>query len=401
MLTQKIKCPNCKAAIDVTQVLYDQVNETVGKDQAAAVRVLELDVLTQKQKLKDQGENLSSKFKTELVQQRQALTASIRASVEEETATATLSMETELKEKTERLKEANTLKAELSQLKRDSEELESKVRASALEESFATLEKEKEKASRDATDKAQLKIAEKEHTIQSLRSSLADAQQKAEQGSMQIQGEVQELAIEDWLRKSFPLDIVGEIKKGARGADCLQTINTRYKNNCGQIYYESKRSKHFQKSWIQKFKEDLQDRGASIGVLVTETMPDGMERMGQMSGVWVCTLDEFKSLCAVLRESLINIDNVLMAGTNKGDKMEMLYGYLTSGEFKLQVESVVEGFVQMRQDLESEKRSMQNIWKKREKQLDKVTAGPIAFHGSIKGIAGSAVQPVALLELQG
>ena len=224
---------------------------------------------------------------------------------------------------------------------------------------------------------------------------------KQEQGSMQMQGEVQELAIEEWLAAQFPLDTIEEIKKGARGGDCIQVVNTRSRQNCGKIYYESKRTKDFQPSWIEKFKADMREKGADIGVLVTEAMPSDFDRMGIKDGIWICTYEEFKGLCAVLRESMLQISLAVSSQENKGDKMHMLYDYLTSNTFRMQVEAIVEGFSTMKNDLESEKRSMQRIWKQREKQIDKVTTNTIDMYGSIKGIAGNAIQSVRALELTG
>jgi hypothetical protein len=222
---------------------------------------------------------------------------------------------------------------------------------------------------------------------------------KQEQGSMQLQGEVQELAIEEWLAVQFPLDSIEEIKKGARGGDCIQIVNTRAVQNCGSIYYESKRSKDFQPTWIEKFKADIRDKGANIGVLVTEVMPSNMDRMGLKDGVWICNYEEFKGLCAVLRETIVKLNTAISSQENKGDKMDMLYTFLTGNTFRMQVEAIVEGFTQMKSDLESEKRSMQRIWKQREKQIDKVITNTVDMYGSIKGIAGNAIQSVKALEL--
>jgi hypothetical protein len=236
--------------------------------------------------------------------------------------------------------------------------------------------------------------------LEAQRKLTEEMKRKQEQGSMQLQGEVQELAIEEWLAAQFPLDSIEEIKKGARGGDCIQIVNTRSLQNCGTIYYESKRTKDFQPSWIEKFKADIREKGANIGVLVTEVMPSDMDRMGLKEGIWICNYDEFKGLCSVLRESIIQISVAVSSQENKGDKMHMLYDYLTGNTFRLQVEAIVEGFTQMRADLESEKRAMQSIWKKREKQIEKVTVNTIDMHASIKGIAGNAIQAVKLLELE-
>jgi len=217
---------------------------------------------------------------------------------------------------------------------------------------------------------------------------------------MQLQGEVQELAIENWLQNKFPLDTIEEIKKGVRGADCLQIVNTYNNQNCGTIYYESKRTQNFQASWIEKFKNDIRDKGANIGVLVTEVMPSDMNRMGLKDGVWICNYDEFKGLSMVLRQSIIELNNVINTQENKGDKMVMLYNYLTGNEFRLQVEGIVEGFTQMQADLISEKRSIQGHWKKREKQIEKVINNTNFMYSSIKGIAGNAIQDIQALEYE-
>jgi hypothetical protein len=226
-----------------------------------------------------------------------------------------------------------------------------------------------------------------------------EMKRKQEQGSMQLQGEVQELAIEEWLASKFPLDTIEEIKKGARGGDCIQIVHSRTEQNCGTIYYESKRTKDFQPSWIEKFKADIRDKGANIGVLVTEVMPSDMDRMGLKDGIWICNYEEFKGLCAVLRESILQVNNAVITQENKGDKMDLLYDYLTSSTFRMQIEAIVEGFTQMKSDLDSEKRSMQRIWKQREKQIEKVVTNTIDMYGSVKGIAGNAIQSVKALEL--
>jgi hypothetical protein len=216
---------------------------------------------------------------------------------------------------------------------------------------------------------------------------------------MQLQGEVQELAIEEWLAANFPLDTIEEIKKGARGGDCIQTVNTRTRQNCGTIYYESKRTKDFQPTWIEKFKSDIRLKGANIGVLVSEVLPSDMDRMGLKEGIWICTYDEFKGLCKVLRESIVQVSNAVASQENRGDKMVILYDYLTSNTFHMQIEAIVEGFTQMKIDLDSEKRSMQKSWKMREKQIEKVIDNTIDMYGSIKGIAGSAIQDIKQLDM--
>ncbi len=179
----------------------------------------------------------------------------------------------------------------------------------------------------------------------------------------------------------------------------MQIVHTREIPNCGKIYYESKRTKEFQRAWIEKFKADMRKENADVGVIVSQTMPKELERMGLLDGVWICTFEEFKALCAVLREGVIRVQIAQKSQENKQDKMGLLYQYLTSSEFKMQIEAIVEGFTQMQSDLDSEKRAMQRLWKQREKQIQKVLENTIDMYGSIKGIAGNAIGNVKALEI--
>jgi hypothetical protein len=252
---------------------------------------------------------------------------------------------------------------------------------------------------RQSDESSELKMKELQKQLDDQKKLTEEMKRKQEQGSMQLQGEVMELAIEEWLANQFPLDTIDEIKKGANGADCLQIVNTREQANCGTIYYESKRAKNFQPVWIEKFKNDIRDKGSDIGVLVTEVMPNDMDRMGLKDGVWICSYQEFKGLCGVLRNSIVQWNRLKQNQENKGDKMGMLYDFLTSTEFRLQMEGIVEGFTQMQTDLQKEKNAIKSIWKKREKQIDKVVQNTIGMHASIKGIAGNAIKSIPALEL--
>lgn len=405
-----IKCPNCGVEIDVNEILYHQLDEELKKKYNDQISKERKELVANEEKLKAEREaiehekesykdKLASAIQDGLKAESGKLKIELKKQAEEEQEERLAALQKELVSKSEQVKELNKFKADIERLKREKDELKDKIELEAQQQINKTLSEEKEKIRKSEAQKAQLNISEKEQIINQLKEQLQEAQRKADQGSMQLQGEVQELAIEEWLAVQFPLDSIDEIKKGERGADCMQTINTHSRTNCGTIYYESKRTKNFQPTWIEKFKSDIRDRNADIGVLVTEAMPAGMERLGLKDGIWICSFDEFKGLCTVLRESVIQLSMAITTQENKGEKMGMLYDFLTSNEFRLQIEAIVEGFTQMKTDLESEKRSMQGIWKKREKQIDKVLLNTNHMYSSIKGIAGSAVQSVALLEL--
>ncbi|MCP4456797.1 MAG: DUF2130 domain-containing protein [Cytophagales bacterium] len=408
----KISCPNCGTSIDVQDILSHQLEDEIKQKYQSQIAEekkkyeAEFEGLTKakeefEQKKKQENELFQERLEKQLKDEKANIEEKLKSKLQEEQSEQMKTLQTELNEKSEKVKELNRTKAEIEKLKREKGELKEEAEAVAQKKLNETLFAEREKIKKTEEERNELRFKELQKQLEDQKNLTEEMKRKQEQGSMQLQGEVQELAIEEWLATQFPLDTIEEIKKGARGADCLQVVNTRSRQNCGIIYYESKRTKEFQPSWIEKFKADMRDKEANVGVLVTEVMPGDMDRMGLRDGVWICDFEEFKGLCAVLRESIVQLSMAMSTQENKGDKVEMLYEYLTSNTFRLQIEAIVEGFSQMKIDLDGEKRSMQRIWKQREKQIEKVMINTVEMHGSIKGIAGNAIQPVKALELPG
>lgn len=406
----QIKCPNCGTSIDVQDILSHQLEDEIKQKYQAQLAEekkkfeKEQDALHQEKiefekKKKQENELFQERLEKQLKDEKKQLEEKLRLKLAEEQSEQITAYQKELQEKSDQIKELNRTKAEIEKLKREKEELKEAVEAEAQRKINEQISVEKEKIRKSEEERNELRFKELQKQLEDQKKLTEEMNRKQEQGSMQMQGEVQELAIEEWLANNFPLDSIQEIKKGARGGDCIQVVNTRSKQNCGSIYYESKRTKDFQPSWIEKFKNDIRDQGANIGVLVTDAMPSDMDRLGMKDGIWICSYEEFKGLCFVLRESIIQISNAVSTQENKGDKMSMLYDFLTSNEFRLQIEAIVEGFTQMQSDLETEKRSIMGHWKKREKQIQKVLLNTNYMYSSIRGIAGNAIQPVQALEL--
>ncbi|MFB1022679.1 MAG: DUF2130 domain-containing protein, partial [Vicingaceae bacterium] len=368
------------------------------EEQAA---VLAKDKAAFEEKKKQENRIFQERLEKQVKEEKIRIESEVKAKLTDENSEQLKALTKELNEKSEQVKELNRSKAEIEKLKREKGELKEAAEADAQKRLNETLLTEKEKIRKHEEERNELRFKEMQKQLEDQKKLTEEMKRKQEQGSMQLQGEVQELAIEEWLAAQFPLDTIDEIKKGARGGDCIHIVNTRSVQNCGTIYYESKRTKDFQPTWIEKFKADIRAKGANIGVLVTEVMPSDMDRMGLKDGIWICNYDEFKGLCAVLRQSIIQLSTAISTQDNKGEKMHMLYDFLTSNTFRMQIEAIVEGFTQMKTDLETEKRSFQRIWKQREKQIDKVTLNTIEMHASIKGIAGNAIQSVKALELPG
>jgi hypothetical protein len=309
-------------------------------------------------------------------------------------------LQKELEAKSLELRAFNEAKVEIEKLKREKEELASRAKAEAQIALSEQLVLEREKIQKVFEEANALKLKEKDEQMEQLKRSLDDAKRKAEQGSMQIQGEVLELVIESWLSTQFPFDTLEEVKKGAFGADCIQTIHTRELQNCGIICYESKNTKAWSEGWISKLKQDMLKVGADLGVLVTSVYPNGMERMGFVDGIWVCSLDEFKGSVSLLRESLIRIHKTVQREENRGDKMALLYTYLTGNEFGMQMKSIVDGFMMMQAELDKERRSLMASWKRRQKLIDGVLQNTTEMYGSLQGIAGTGlIRHIEALEL--
>ncbi len=405
-----IQCPECGSQIDVNDILKHQIEDSLRQDFLKEKNAL---LKTQKDKEAElakervafeetknaEAEMFQAQLDKRSKEAEKEIELKLKAKLQAENDARIKDMQDELAEKSERVKDLINKEAEIEKLKRENGEAKEMAKLEAQRELTELLATEKEKMKRQAEENSELKIREMQKQLDDQKKLTEEMKRKQEQGSMQLQGEVLEMAIEEWLIARFPHDTITEIKKGANGADCLQTINTREHANCGSIYFESKRTKTFQPAWIEKFKNDIRQQGASIGVLVTEAMPADMERMGLKEGIYICNFNDFKALIGVLRQSIVQQSVLLQTQEHKGDKMAILYDFLTGTEFRLQMEGIVEGFNQMQKDLQQEKNAMKRIWKQREKQIDKVRDNAINMHGSVKGIAGSAIQSIPALEL--
>ena len=244
----------------------------------------------------------------------------------------------------------------------------------------------------------QLKVKELEKQLEDQRKLAEEMKRKSEQGSMQMQGEVQELLLEELLKSSFPFDEIVEVGKGVRGADCIQVVRNNLGQEAGKIIYESKRTTAFAQEWIEKLKADMRSQGADIAIIVTQSFPKDMERFGEKEGVYICSYQEVKSVALLLRTALLKLFDAKKNQLNKGDKMSFLYDYLTSNEFNEQWKAIGEGFRQMRQSIQKERDAMEKLWKSREKQLEKVLLNAMHIKGSIEGIAGADTINMNLLE---
>lgn len=404
-----IKCPNCSTEINVSEVLYRQLEERIKKEYEREFAKKEKEIQTKFQELQTEKEKMEQEkeklkefvdkeVQSKLQTEKSKLEKELKQRINEEYIELIKALQKELNEKTNQVKELNKAKAEIERLNREKEELREQVILEKEKEFSEKLKDVRVKIQRQVEEAHILKIKEKDKLIEDLKTQLDEAKRKAEQGSIQLQGEIQELELENLLRSLYPYDEILEIRKGQRGADVLQIVKTNQGDECGKIYYESKRTKKFENNWLKKLRDDNLEVKADILVLVTEAMPEGENKFFFKDGVWVCSFFEVKGVSLVLRYALLQVHSVTITQQGKETKMEMLYNYLTSQEFKSQFGAIIEGFVGLQRSYQDEKLKMQKIWKEREKQLEKILTNAVQFYGSIKGIIGASIPEIKMLE---
>ncbi len=394
----QITCPKCGNEFNVEDVLAQQIEEKYRIEMNRIITKIQEDYAQRENSLKQKEDDLkkqqadidhkvAEKLKIETAKAEKDLKGQIAQQYEQQLKT----MAEEAASARKEISDLKTTKIENEQLKRKLKDQEQDLTLRFEQQLSEKLKQEADTIQKRESERMELKLKERDELIGTLTKQVEEMRRKAEQGSMQMQGEVQELAIEEILRSLFPVDLIEEVGKGIKGADVIHTVRNRIGVDCGKILYESKRTKAFVQDWISKLKADALTVKADILVIITEALPDGIDKIGQKDGVWICTYNDFKGLVIVLRESLIKISEAFSSQTNKGEKMQMLYDYLTSNEFMMQITAIVDGFSDLQDSYIKEKRAMERIWKEREKQLEKVLLNTNHFIGSIKGIAGASI----------
>lgn len=383
-MSTEIKCPNCGHEFEPT----DSIREEVQKELRTKMTEWQ-----KQQQQKFDAQLLDEKKKTQ-----QETEERIQKSVAADFENKLRLLEQTNKDKEEKLrlsreKEVEFLKKEQLLLSKE-QELDLRLQKMLLEERTKLAEvirkEETEKISLKETEYL-LKNRELEEKLEAQKKLVDEMKRKSEQGSMQSQGEAQELLLEDLLRQSFPYDTIEEVGKGIKGADCILLVRNQYGQECGKIIFESKRTKDFSEQWIEKLKKDMRSQAADVAVIVTQAMPKEMDRFGMKEGVWICSFAEVKALTHVLRDGIVRIAQATKGQENKGEKMQMLYDYLTGNEFGEQWKAIREGFMSMKISIQKERDAMERLWKQREKQLEKVLLNAAHIRGSVEGIAGADV----------
>ena len=400
-----IKCPSCGHEFPLEDALNDELKEAIEKEKQELRQQMATYKKQKEEEMNRKETEWQQKSQTEKVLLQKQIEESVRRNVSADFENQLQVLKQSNRESEEKLKAARQKELEFLQKERDLKSKEAELELTVQkklqterEKLSDELRKIEEQKSVARENELQLKMKELEKQLDDQKKLAEEMRRKAEQGSMQLQGEAQELALEEMLRSAFPFDVIDEVGKGVRGADCIQTVQNSLGQECGKIIYESKRTNAFSLEWIEKLKTDMRSLGAEIAVIVTKAMPKDMDCFGVKDGVWICSFGEVRALTSVLRDGVIRVYNAAKSNDNKGDKMNLLYGYLTSNEFAEQWKAIREGFMSMKLSIQKERDAMERLWKAREKQLEKVLLNAAHIRGSIEGISGMDAVDLHLLE---
>ncbi|WP_342329541.1 DUF2130 domain-containing protein [Pedobacter sp. FW305-3-2-15-E-R2A2] len=419
-MSTEIKCPNCAHTFPIEEVMAEEYKKDLREKMVSFTKQKDeeynkkLNELSQQQKQQEQVFEQQHKLQAQAFEQKlaeekkvlqTALEESLRKSIASDFENKLQMMDTANKESEEKLKLARAKELDFlmkeKAMKEKEEEMEIQLQRKLQEQRAEMVEQirkqETEKNNLKDTEH-QLRVKELEKQLDDQKKLAEEMKRKAEQGSMQLQGEVQELILEELLRNAFPFDLVTEVGKGVRGADCVHHIRNQFGQECGKIIYESKRTKDFSMEWIEKLKKDMRSMGVDVAVIVTQSYPKGMDCFGEKDGVWICSFEEVRAVSYILRDGIVKLFGAIKSQENRGDKMHMLYDYLTSNEFSEQWKAIREGFMSMKLSIQKERDAMEKLWKAREKQLEKVMLNAAHIRGSIEGIAGTDTIQLSLTD---
>jgi len=404
-----IKCPQCGTVFPMEEAVSEEYKKALRDQMQAYKKQKDSELAKKETEFASLVAQKETAFARQLLQEKQQLQqnleASLRKSIVADFENKVQLLEQNNKDNEEKLKLSRQKELAFLQkeqaLKTKEAELEIDIQKKLQEERSKLsdeLRKLEEQKTAAKENDYQLRLKELEKQLDDQKKLAEEMRRKAEQGSMQLQGEVQELALEAMLQSAFPFDLITEVGKGVKGADCIQTVRNNFGQECGKIIYESKRTSNFAADWIEKLKADMRSTGADVAVIVTQAMPKDMDGFGEKNGVWICQFTEARAMIALLRDSIIKVYSAAKNQQNRGDKMHLLYDYLTGNEFGEQWKAVREGFMSMKLSIQRERDAMEKLWKAREKQLEKVLLNAAHIRGSIEGIAGQDNIDLALTD---
>lgn len=417
MIEPTITCPNCKTEIKLTESLAAPLIEATKKQFEQQLAKKDADFAKREQSLREKEsqlaedkiklqESISEQVESQLAKDRARITAeeikkakqAASADLEQKTRELT-DLQEVLKSREEKLAEAQKAQAGLLKKQRELDDAKRELDLTIEKRVQENLEEIHKKAKLEAEESQKLKVLEKEQLISALQKQIEDLKRRAEQGSQQMQGEVQELELENLLRTKFPFDSIEPVPKGEYGGDVVQNVVSTGGQSSGTILWESKRTKNWSDGWLVKLREDQRTAKAEIAVIVSQALPKDVEAFEMIDGIWVTHPRTAIPVAFILRQTLIDISVARQVNEGQQSKTEMVYQYLTGPRFRQRVEAIVEAFSTMQEDLDKERKAIMKQWSKREAQIERVMNATVGMYGDLQGIAGKSLQEIEGLGL--
>lgn len=409
-----IKCPKCNTEIKLTESLAAPLIESTRREYERQLAQKDSDIATREKSIQQREvavskakDSLDAEVAARLQQERMKITAeeakkaklALSNDLEQKTREIT-DLQEILKQKDVKLSEAQKAQANLLKKERELDDAKREIELNVEKRVQDSLSAARQKARKEAEEEMKFKVSEKEQTIASMQKQIEELKRKAEQGSQQLQGEVQELELESLLRAKFPHDTIEPIPKGEFGGDTLQRVITPLGQSCGTILWESKRTKNWSDGWLAKLRDDQRAAKADIAVIVSQVLPKDVENFGLIEGIWVASPSCVFPISVALRHTLIETAAARAASEGQQTKMELVYQYLTGPRFRQRIQAIVEAFGTMKEDLEKERKAISKQWAKREEQIERVMQSTVGMYGDLQGIAGKTIQEIDGLELK-
>ena len=412
-----IQCPKCHTEFKLNESLAAPLIASVTRDyekrlaEQSSVFATKESALRDKERLIEQAQSqlneqvaqrVSEQVKSarETIATEEASKAKLLANEAIETAKKeSESLKEVLKAQDEKLAEAQRAQADFMKKQRELDESKRELDLTIEKRVGESLSLVRDTAKKEAEDAQKLKLLEKDQALLSMQKKIEELKQKADQGSQQLQGEVQELDLEQSLQTKFPFDQISPVSKGELGADVIQRVVNAQAQDCGVILWESKRTRNWSDGWLAKLREDQRNCKAEIAIIVSQALPKDVNQFGLIDGIWVMSPAVAIPVAAMLRDTLIRVNNARAVSLGQKTKAELVYEYLTGAGFRQRVEAIVEAFTIMREDLDKEKRSIMQQWSKREKQIEQVMKSTLGMYGDMQGIAGRSLQEIEGLDV--
>ncbi len=415
MAEPTVICPQCKTEIKLTESLAAPLLDSIRRDYEQRLSQKDTDmakreaaVIERTATLEKTKETLDQQVAQKLQQERLKIAAeeqhkaklALGSDLDQKAKEINMLQEV-LKQRDVKLAEAQKVQAELIRKQRELDDAKRELDLTIEKRVQADLGNEREKAKKEAEEELKFKVMEKDQTITAMQRQIEELRRRAEQGSQQLQGEVQELELEAMLTAKFPRDTIQPVPKGEFGGDVLHRVVGPLNQICGTILWEAKRTKNWSDGWLPKLREDQRAAKAEVAVIISQVLPKDIESFGFTGEVWVADPKVTLPLAMALRQTLIEVATVRQASEGQQTKMEMVYGYLTGPRFRQRVQAIVEAFSSMKEDLDREKKAITRQWAKREEQIDRVMQATVGMYGDLQGIAGKTLQEIEGLEFQG